>query len=314
MAGTITFSGLSSGLDTGSWVDALVSVKSTSITSLESQKAQKANLLSIVNNIKSYFTSFQTCLQKLTDSSLGVASMDLFLQNLATSSNTNIATASATTEAARQSYDVLVDQLATSTKASSGYAKLEEKYATLDTKLGWLGAKDGTITVNDKSFSITTNDTIGSLLKKFENIGVEAKFDESKSLFTVGCSVDEIDEGSTNIKSALKLADKTVTGITSGSLVYANRDTEFSKLGLTGGKVMIAGEEHTITQNGDTYTINKDGEPAVDMNTIGDFLDYLTSSAVNAEEATIDSNGNIVIKGALLESVESGSNIIDIFN
>ena len=45
MAGTISFSGLSaSGLDTSSWVDALVSVKQQTITSLEQQKAEKENL------------------------------------------------------------------------------------------------------------------------------------------------------------------------------------------------------------------------------------------------------------------------------
>ena len=65
---TITFSGLSgSGLDTSSWVDALVSVKQTTITSLQAQQEAQQKLLSVVNNIKSFFSSFQTCLQKITD-------------------------------------------------------------------------------------------------------------------------------------------------------------------------------------------------------------------------------------------------------
>ena len=186
MAGTISFSGLSaSGLDTSSWVDALVSVKQQTVTSLESQKAEKENLLSIVNNIKSYFSSFQSCLQKLTDSQYGIASMDLFMQNLALSSNANIATATATTEAARQSYDVAVDSLATATKATSGYSQFEVKTADLNTTFGTLGGKNGTITVNSQSFNVTTDDTLGSLVDKFKNVGVDASFDEKKGTFTV---------------------------------------------------------------------------------------------------------------------------------
>ena len=311
---TISFSGLSSGIDTSGWVDALVSVRQQTITSLQEQQEAQEALLNVVNEIKSYFSSFQSCLSKITDSQFGIPTMDLFMQNLAVSSNTNIATATATTEAARQSYDVVVDSLATATKATSGYNQYEVKYATLDTQIGLLGAKNGTITVNQQSFSVTTEDTIRSLIQKFQNVGVSAEFNEQKGTFTVGVSLSEIDEGATNIKSALKLQDNTVSGAISGSLVYADRDTEFSKLGLTDGKVMIEGVEHTIAQNGNSYTITKAGGTAADLNTVGDFLDYLMSSAVGAESADVDDMGNISIKGATLDAVTGGSNIIDILN
>lgn len=315
MASTISFSGLSaSGLDTSSWVDALVSVKQQTVTSLEAQKAEKENLLSIVNNIKSYFSSFQSCLQKLTDSQYGIASMDLFMQNLALSSNANIATASATTEAARQSYDVAVDSLATATKATSGYSQFEVKTADLNTTFGTLGGKNGTITVNSQSFTVTTEDTLGSLVDKFKNVGVDASFDEKKGTFTVGIDLDKIDEGATNLKNALKLKNNNVSGAVSGSIVYANRSTEFSKLGLTAGKIMIEGVEHTIAKNGDNYTIQKAGGSAVSMNTLGEFFDYLKSSAVGAEDASVDGKGNITIKGATLDKVEGGSNLMEVLN
>lgn len=315
MASTISFSGLSaSGLDTSSWVDALVSVKQQTVTSLESQKAEKENLLSIVNNIKSYFSSFQSCLQKLTDSQYGIASMDLFMQNLALSSNANIATATATTEAARQSYDVAVDSLATATKATSGYSQFEVKTADLNTTFGTLGGKNGTITVNSQSFNVTTDDTLGSLVDKFKNVGVDASFDEKKGTFTVGIDLNKIDEGATNLKNALKLKNNNVSGAVSGSIVYANRSTEFSKLGLTAGKITIEGIEHTIAKNGDNYTIQKAGGSAVSMNTLGEFFDYLKSSAVGAEDASVDGKGNITIKGATLDKVEGGSNLMEVLN
>ena len=312
---TITFSGLSSGLDTSSWVEALISVRQTTITSLQAEQSAQKELLSVVNNIKSYFTSFQTALQKITDSQFGIASMDLFLQNLAISSNTNVVTATATTDAARQSYDVYVDQLATATKATSGYTQTETMYAQLDTTLGTLGVNAGTITVNQQSFSISQSDTIQDLIDKFNNVGVIASFDQNRSTFTVSTALSQIDDGTTGLKNALKLQDTTIQGGTSGTIVYASRDSEFYKLGLTGGAVTIEGVTHTITKSGNNYTIRKDGATsATTINTLGQFLDYLNSSAVNAEQATVDDAGNITIRGAVIESVTGGSNIKDVLN
>ena len=316
---TITFSGLSgSGLDTSSWVDALVSVKQTTITSLQAQQEAQQKLLSVVNNIKSFFSSFQTCLQKITDSQFGIASLDLFMQNLATSSNTNILTATATTDAARQTYDVLVEQLATSTKATSGYTKTETKYATLNTTLGELGAKSGTVTVNNQSFTVSEKDTIKDLIGKFSNAGVVASFDSKKCRFTVGAKVDDINDGTTGLKAALGLQNTQISGITSGSIVYANKDTKLSDLGLTGGGIEIAGTPLYLIDRADgTYSFGN-SQP---FSTIGELLDIFKNGAGGnitfshkAEEATIDNQGNITIKGFTIESVAGGSNLKDILN
>lgn len=310
---TITFSGLSgSGLDTSSWVDALVSVKQTTITSLQAQQEAQQKLLSVVNNIKSFFSSFQTCLQKITDSQFGIASLDLFMQNLATSSNTNILTATATTDAARQTYDVLVEQLATSTKATSGYTKTETKYATLNTTLGELGAKSGTVTVNNQSFTVSEKDTIKDLIGKFSNAGVVASFDSKKCRFTVGAKVDDINDGTTGLKAALGLQNTQISGITSGSIVYANKDTKLSDLGLTAGKININGAEHNIQKSGTNYTIQKAGGTKVNINTINDFLNILKTNF--GADATIDNQGNISIRGCVIESVAGGSNLKDVLN
>ena len=56
MAGTISFSGISaSGIDTSAWVDALVSVKQQTITTLQEQQEAQEKLLSVVNEIKTFF-------------------------------------------------------------------------------------------------------------------------------------------------------------------------------------------------------------------------------------------------------------------
>ena len=316
---TITFSGLSgSGLDTSSWVDALVSVKQTTITSLQAQQEAQQKLLSVVNNIKSFFSSFQTCLQKITDSQFGIASLDLFMQNLATSSNTNILTATETTDAARQTYDVLVEQLATSTKATSGYTKTETKNATLDTTLGDLGAKSGTITVNNQSFTISEKDTIKDLIGKFSNAGVVASFDSKKCRFTVGAKISDINDGTTGLKTALGLQNTQISGITSGSIVYANKDTKLSDLGLTGGWIEIAGSPfYLIDWPDETYSFGN----SQSFSTIGELLDIFKNGNAGsigfnnkAEEATIDNQGNITIKGFTIKSVAGGSNLKDVLN
>lgn len=314
MAGTITFSGLSTGLDTSSWVDALVSVRQTTITSLQSQQTLKKTLLSVVNSIKSYFTSFQNALQKVTDSQFGIASMDLFMQNLASSSNTSVVTASATTDAARQSYDVLVKQLATSTKATSGYTQNVTKDVTLDTTLGSIGATAGTITVNNQSFSVSTDDTIKTLIQKFSDVGVVASFDSAKSKFTVNTATSNITDGATGLKSALKLQDAAITGVSSGTLAYASASTALSKLGLTGGTINIKGSDYTITKNTSNYSIKKGSGTATTITTLGDFLNYMTSSNVGADSATVDSTGNISIKGAVIKEVTGGSNLLEALN
>lgn len=116
----ISFSGLASGLDTSSWVESLVALKQAKIDTLEEQKETVLLSRETLNNIKSFFNSFRSVIEKVTDAKYGVASMDIFAQKLATSSDLNILTASATTEAEEAEYNVLVDNLATSTEAVSG--------------------------------------------------------------------------------------------------------------------------------------------------------------------------------------------------
>ena len=96
---TISFSGLASGLDTSSWVESLVALKQAKIDTLEEEKETVLLSKETLDNIKSFFNSFRSMIEKVTDAQFGVASMDLFAQNLATSSNLDILTASATTEA-----------------------------------------------------------------------------------------------------------------------------------------------------------------------------------------------------------------------
>ena len=84
---SISFSGLASGLDTSSWVESLVALKRAKVTTLEEERSGIELTQSTLSSIKSFFSSFRSMLEKVTDTKLGIPSMDLFAQNLANKLN-----------------------------------------------------------------------------------------------------------------------------------------------------------------------------------------------------------------------------------
>ena len=63
---TISFSGLASGLDTSSWVESLVALKQAKIDTLEEEKETVLLSKETLDNIKSFFTSFRSMIEKVT--------------------------------------------------------------------------------------------------------------------------------------------------------------------------------------------------------------------------------------------------------
>ena len=232
---TISFSGLASGLDTSSWVESLVALKQAKIDTLEEEKETVLLSKETLDNIKSFFNSFRSMIEKVTDAQFGVASMDLFAQNLATSSNLDILTASATTEAEQSSYNIEVNQLATNSAANSNYSYMttivQTTTATADSKLINLGIKAGNIWVNvdgiERGITITEKETIKSLIDKFKEIGVNASFNEKTGLFSVDISADDINDiGNTGIVEGLHL-EGVNEGYESNELKISSTDTYF---------------------------------------------------------------------------------------
>ena len=170
---SISFSGLASGLDTSSWVEALVSVKQQKVTALQSELTALKNKKTTVNDTRSIISSLRTSLEKLTDVKFG-GGYDLFGKNTATSSNEEIFTATAASGAVRQNYDIVVNQLATCTKAES----IESASATadLETKLSDLGVTEGAFTLYvdgvKKTVEIEEGDTLETLRTKLDAKGV----------------------------------------------------------------------------------------------------------------------------------------------
>ena len=178
MASTISFSGLASGLDTSSWVEALVNVKKEEVTTLQTNLKSIQTTKTTLTDTKSKFTSLRTAIEKLTDAKFG-GSFDLFAKNSATSSNNDIFSATVTSNAARQTYDIKVQQLATYTKATSK----ESASAVADdsTKLSNLGISSGSLTtyVNGKktTINIGKDDTLGDLKSRLAEAGIKTEMD-----------------------------------------------------------------------------------------------------------------------------------------
>ena len=107
---SISFSGLVSGLDTSSWVEAFVSVKQQKVTSFQKDLTGYQTTKATLNDTRSTVSSLRTDIEKLTDAKFG-GTFDLFTKNNAVSSNTDVFTATVTNEAKRQNYDIKVEQL-----------------------------------------------------------------------------------------------------------------------------------------------------------------------------------------------------------
>lgn len=318
---TISFSGLASGLDTSSWIESLVALKRAKVTTLNTQKQEISSAKETLTNIKTFFNNFRSTIQKITNTHLNPMSTNVFVQNIATSSDLNVLTAIATSEAEEGTYKVKVDKLATKTNASSGYKKTVTTTvtatATESSYLKHIGVEAGNIgvTVDGIKYNveITENDTIESFIDKLGKVGVSANYNESSGVFSMNIGINDIDDDidndgidNTKIKEKLHLEGvkgyKTQTNLTYESVVTdganAKGDTKLNDLGVGNGEI-------TIQANGAPYTITIDSNTTLDS-----FVADLKSKHINAkydestglltfDDAVITDEGTTSIKTAL---------------
>ena len=315
MASTISFSGLASGLDTSSWVEAFVSVKQQKVTALQKDLKSKQTVKNTLNDTRSKFTTLRSAIEKLTDAKFGGA-MDLFAKNSVTSSDTDIFTATATASATRQSYDITVQQLATYTKATSKNAA--SAVADDNTKLKNLGISDGTLTayVNGQKYSVNINDTstLGDLKAKLAGFGVKTDIDNNGVLsFSAQNEGDTIHIGATtdssNLTSLIGLTQQEDGSYKSTNSLF--KATVASKLISEDSGFNTQIKEGTFTIGGATFKIT-------DKTT----LSSLISEINNNDEAQAyafwdDAAGKLSItskkEGASYVNIEAGtSNFTDV--
>jgi len=312
---SISFSGLASGLDTSSWVQSLVALKQAKVTTLQTEKENVALSKDTLNSIKSFFSSFRSLLERVTDTKFNIVSMDLFAQNIATSANLDIVTATATTEAKEGTYKVKVDQLASNTQAISNHSYLttiiETTTATADSLLKHLGVNSGDIIVTvgdiEHGVSIEDTDTIATFIEKLKNIGVEASFNENTGVFSMNTSASDINDiGNTNIVDALHL-EGVNEGYNTDQLLVSKQETIYTPADegtLLTELGVILGETDSIIKIEANDTIY---EIAVNKETsLGNFINSLKGFNIDAK---LEKTGIFTIRDAEIVN-EGGTNII----
>lgn len=314
---SISFSGLASGLDTSGWVDALVSIKQQKVTQYNTELTAIKNKKSTLTATRTVFNNFRTAIEKFTDAKFG-GTFDVFTKNSAKSSNDAVFTATANEKAARQSYDISVQQLATYTKAMSKSSV--SAVADDDTKLSQLGIKEGTLTayVNGAktTIEIGENDTFGDLKTRLAEAGVKAEVNADGLLsFTSFDGTKDISIGATTDTSNLV----SLTGLEKQEDgTYLSTNSLF-KAGVT-SKLTAADSGFNEQITAGTFKIG-DATFTIDENTT---LSGLISSINNNKDAQAyaywdDATGKLSItskkEGASYINIEAGtSNFTDVMN
>lgn len=277
--GEITFSGLASGMDTSSWVKALVSIKQQSVTKLQKSKSTVETSSNVLSTIKSKVTTLRSSIEKFTDAKFG-SSFDLFSKNKVTTSKDSVVTANVTADAAKQNFDVIVNKLATATKATSNLGS--SALINGDTKFADLAggkAKTGSLSLyvdgEKKEINIEDGDTVNDILDKIVDAGgitetrsdswpyqiiktknINATVQDGKIVISgnngkdvvLGASSDE-----SNFVKVMGLVKNSDTGAYESSSKISSINTS-SKImeafsGLKGGTFKIGNAEFTIDEN-----------------------------------------------------------------
>ena len=313
----ISFSGLASGLDTSSWVEALVSIKKQKVTAFETDLSNQKSVKSTLTTMRGKVSDLRSALEKITDAKFG-GSFDLFNKNSVTSGNEKVFTASVTANARTQNYDIGVEQLATYTKATSKEAA--SQVADLSTKLSEIGITSGDFTVYlngiKNTINIEEDATFGDLQTSLNAVGVNMSIETDGKIQIAGMSgEDKLSFGTTTDTSNFV----SLTGLHKTGDNTAESEISLYKAGVSSKLTNEnAGFNTQITEG--TFKIGN-AEFTIDENTT---LSSLISQINSNEDAQAyahwdNTSGKLSItskvEGASFINIEAGtSNFTDVMN
>lgn len=308
---TISFSGLASGLDTSAWVKSLMALRQAKVNTYTAQKEKIAVSQNALTSIKSYFTNFRSSLERLTDAKFGISTMDLFTQNIATSTNYGAFTATASTDAEEKSYKIKVNQLATATKANSTYVTTltHRTTAVQESTFKDIGIGSGEVSfmVNgvERGLYVSESDTLSSFVKKLDNIGVTASYNDNTGVFNINVSVNDIKDYSetgladklnlVGVNEAYQSSNKLQIVETRENVELAGLDTKIKNLDT--GYVINPGDFVKVeNSSGQSFNISINNNT-----TIGDFVSALSDAGLfakfNTEEGVLEISGGKITGG-----------------
>ena len=307
---SISFSGLASGLDTASWIEALTSIKRLSVTSLESKQSSLNASQSSLNSVKGLFTQLQAALEKITDSAHG-SSSDIFVKKMVDTEGNLTYTASVTSDAVANSYNIFVQQLATCTRAQS--VDSVAKYVSTNTKMSDLGITSGNLTFyvagGKHEITVDSSKTLGELFTQLSAEGVNAGINENGRIVLEGAGNTDLSLGlatdTSNLASILGLTRKIDT--VKDAYYYSTARSVYA----VGLNTKIAGNANLF--NGGTltngkFTIGNATFEITSDTTLGSLINEINSNDESFVSATWDSTAGKL----LLTSKVEGESFINL--
>jgi flagellar hook-associated protein 2 len=150
----ISFTGLASGIDSQSIVSQLMQIEALPLQRMQQQQAILGNKQSLFAQLKSMLVAFNSSASALNTTAS-------FNPITASSSNSEVATASATSSAVAGVFNLAVSKLATTHKTSS------TAQSSASTALGY----SGSFVVNGRAVTVESSDTLTSIAGKINSAG-----------------------------------------------------------------------------------------------------------------------------------------------
>ncbi len=196
----ISFTGLASGIDSQSIVSQLMQIEALPLQRMQQQQAILGQRQSLYAQLKSILVGFNSAASALNTAAS-------FNPIQASSSNTDVATATASSTAVAGTYQLAVSKLATTQKLSSN------SQTSATAQLGF----SGTFVVNGRAVTVDASDTLTSIAGKINSAGAGA----TASVINGGSngSYLTITAGLSGESNALQIANLSGTALTSLGLV-----------------------------------------------------------------------------------------------
>ncbi|KAJ53505.1 flagellar hook-associated protein 2 [Clostridium tetanomorphum] len=274
--------GMASGMDIDGMIKKMMLAEQKKVDKVKQQRQQIVWKQEIYKDIIKDVKDLQNTYFR-ADSEESLLSSKAYSDFKVNSTNSTVATATATVGAVQGNYSVKVNQLAEGATANSDkLITTSAQEALLTTKLSEIGITDGskfTITSDSKTVEITvgSNQTISDLISQIKNtkwdgkdslVGndIDVSFSELTHTFTMKTKVTgedknlQISDVSGNFVSKLNLQGKNIDGVT-GNIVGQNADVIITPPG--GAGVPVTKTTNNFTIDGIGYNLTAVGESTI---------------------------------------------------
>ena len=318
--GGISFSGVGSGLPVQDWIDQMVAVERIPLDNLYTKKSSYSSIKSGLSTVESSFRSLNTIIQKFTDANIA-SSFDIFNSKLARSSDTDIATVTASNNATIQNVTLSIESLATATKAENSNFASTVVGTDVFTEIANDQGEEGTFNIYvdgvKNEITIEETDTLDTIAGKINTaLGanvtasvVDGKFDitydnTAITTLTLGSNAD-----TSNFLNIMQLSTASATDNGDGTSSFESV-SEVSNINFSGA---IVGNAANLNITGDPITEGtfKIGEAEFTIDADTSLAD-LVSEINRDEDAGVSARIDVRSNKLVLTAKEAGKTAISL--